>query len=151
MQLTRAADYGVRVMIHLAGLPPGTRISHFEIAKAVECPVAFLAKVLQRLTRAGLIIAHRGNAGGVELPDAHRHASMLTVMEAIEGPLRLNLCLESEHSCSRQGWCPAHTVWTEGQIALANILRSATVGQLADRAAAARKTFVNVPDRKPWN
>ena len=55
MQLTRAADYAVRVMIHLAGLPPETRASRAELAEAAECPEQFLSKVLQSLTRAGLV------------------------------------------------------------------------------------------------
>ena len=49
MQLTRAADYAVRVMIHLAGLPPGTRVSRSELSTAAECPEQFLCKVLQNL------------------------------------------------------------------------------------------------------
>jgi Rrf2 family protein len=102
MQLTRAADYAVRVMIHLAGLPPGTRASRGELARAAECPEQFLSKVLQSLTRAGLVISHRGNTGGFELPEARRGATILNVVQAIEGPVRLNLCLTSDHACSRQ-------------------------------------------------
>ncbi len=147
MQLTRAADYAVRVMIHLAGLPPGTRVSQADLAKAVECPSPFLAKVLQRLARAGLILTRRGNAGGIELPEAHRSASMLTVVEAIEGPVQLNVCLEPERGCSRQGWCPASGVWAACQVALTNILRSATMDDLARRASG-RIRPTEVP---PWS
>ena len=102
MQLTRAADYAVRVMIHLAGLPPGTRASRGELARAAECPEQFLSKVLQSLTRAGLVISHRGNTGGFELPEARSGTSLLDVVQAIEGPVRLNLCLTSDHACGRQ-------------------------------------------------
>src|SRR5215471_5137178 len=113
MQLTRAADYAVRVMIHLAGLPTGTRVSRDDLAQAAECPEQFLSKVLQNLARAGLIVSHRGNTGGFQLPPAGTEATVLTVIEAIEGPIRLNLCLSSTHACNRSGWCPAHTVWAE--------------------------------------
>src|SRR6516225_30597 len=113
MQLTRAADYAVRVMVHLAGLPQGTRVSRSDLSAAVECPEQFLSKVLQNLTRAGMVVSHRGNTGGFELEEGHRAASLLQVVEAIEGPIRLNLCLTSDRGCSRQGWCPAHPVWME--------------------------------------
>jgi Rrf2 family protein len=96
MQLTRAADYAVRVMIHLAGLPPGARASRAELAREAECPEQFLSKVLQSLTRAGLVISHRGNTGGFELQEAHTGVSILNVVQAIEGPVRLNLCLTSD-------------------------------------------------------
>jgi Rrf2 family protein len=136
MQLTRAADYAVRVMIHLAGLPPETRASRAELAVAAECPEQFLSKVLQSLTRAGLVISHRGNTGGFELPNLRRAATVLEVVEAIEGPMRLNICLNSDRSCTRQEWCPAHDVWVNAQAAVAQVLRDATISGLAQQAAA---------------
>jgi len=143
MQLTRAADYAVRVMIHMAGLPAGTRASRTELANAAACPEQFLSKVLQSLARAGLIQSHRGNTGGFELPATGTSASVLTVVEAIEGPVRLNTCLHSDHSCDRQGWCPAHTVWAEAQKAMAAVLEGASIAELARQAAAERTA---IPD-----
>ena len=140
MQLTRAADYAVRVMIHLAGLPPGMRASRGELARAAECPEQFLSKVLQSLTRAGLVISHRGNTGGFELPEAHRGATMLNVVQAIEGPVRLNLCLASDHTCSRQEWCPAHDVWAQAQKAMLGVLQSVSIDNLAAKLAAQNGT-----------
>jgi Rrf2 family protein len=86
MPLTRAADYAVRVMIHLAGLPPGTRVSRDDLAQAAECPEQFLSKVLQGLARSGLIVSHRGNTGGFELSANRRSASMLDVARSHRGP-----------------------------------------------------------------
>jgi Rrf2 family protein len=125
-------------MIHLAGLPAGTRVNRSELAAAVECPDQFLSKVLQNLTRAGLVVSHRGNMGGFELPPIRLGASILEVVEAIEGPIRLNLCLTSNQACERQTWCPAHPVWAEAQKSMAAVLQSATIGDLA-RQALARK------------
>jgi len=131
MQLTRAADYAVRVMIHLAGLPPGTRVSRSELSTAAECPEQFLCKVLQSLTKAGLIVSHRGNTGGFELEERHRRASLLDVVQAIEGPIHLNVCLNQDRGCTRQTWCPAHNVWAEAQRALSDVLGNATISELA--------------------
>ena len=135
MQLTRAADYAIRVMIHLAGFAPGTRASRAELATASECPEQFLSKVLQSLTRAGLVISHRGNTGGFELAPAHRGATVLEIVEAVEGPIHLNVCLGSDDECSRQDWCPAYTVWNDAQNALTGVLRKANIGELARIAA----------------
>jgi len=131
MQLTRAADYAVRVMIHMAGLPPGARTSRTELANAAGCPDQFLSKVLQDLTRAGLVVSHRGNTGGFELPSTRTAASVLEVVEAVEGPLRLNVCLAHDHACERQQWCPAHTMWAKAQDALVGVLRNTTITDLA--------------------
>jgi Rrf2 family protein len=135
MQLTRAADYAVRVMIHLAGLPPGTRASRGELARTAECPEQFLSKVLQSLTRAGLVVSHRGNTGGFELPEARSGTALLDVVQAIEGPVRLNLCLTSEHACTRQEACPAHGVWVEAQTAMLAVLQSVSIGHLAKKVS----------------
>jgi len=124
-------------MIQMAGLPAGSRASRSELAAAAECPEQFLSKVLQNLARAGLIVSHRGNTGGFELPPTGTTATVLDVVEAIEGPLRLNLCLTADHACNRQGWCPAHPVWAEAQRSMAAVLGKASISALAEMA---RKT-----------
>jgi len=120
----------------LAGLPPGTRASRGELAREAECPEQFLSKVLQSLTRAGLVVSHRGNTGGFELPAARSGTPLLDIVQAIEGPVRLNVCLSSDHACSRQQWCPAHSVWAEAQKAMLGVLQSVSVGHLAAKVAA---------------
>lgn len=131
MQLTRAADYAIRVMIHLAGFAPGTRASRADLAAASECPEQFLSKVLQSLTRAGLVISHRGNTGGFELSPAHRSATLLEIVEAVEGPIRLNVCLGTDDDCARQPWCSAYQIWSDAQDALTGVLRRATIEDLS--------------------
>jgi Rrf2 family protein len=149
MQLTRAADYAVRVMIHLAGMPPETRASRADLAHAAECPEQFLSKVLQGLTRAGLVLSHRGNTGGFELSRVHRAATLLEVVEAIEGPIRLNLCLNSDRSCTRQSWCPAHDVWVNAQEAVAKVLERATISDLAQEAVVRKRN--GLVEQPKWN
>jgi len=131
-------------MIHLAGLPPGTRASRTDLATEAGCPEQFLSKVLQNLTRAGLVISHRGNTGGFELPEMHREASVLTVVEAVEGPIRLNVCLTGSNSCNRQSWCPAHPIWADAQEALVGVLQHATIGHLAERASGLKPAVVGI-------
>jgi len=131
MQLTRAADYGARVMIHFAGLEPGARTSLPEIARAVQVPEHFLSKVLQMLSKRGLIQSHRGASGGFELAADAASVTLLDVIEAFEGPIQLNVCLGERGSCCRKSWCPAHLVWAEAQEALVGVLRGASIAALA--------------------
>ena len=95
MQLTRAADYAVRVMIHLASQPRGSSCLQNILAKAAEAPESFLSKILQTLARAGLIQARRGVAGGFSLLAAARKLLYSMLMESIDGPVALNVCLTS--------------------------------------------------------
>jgi len=139
MQLTRASDYAVRVMILLAELPPGTRTSREDLALAGQIPSHFLSKILQSLTRGGLIASFRGAAGGFSLLKRPDELTMLDVIEVIEGPLWLNQCVDPSQGCARQSWCAAHGLWVEAQDAVARVLRSATIQELAQRSAVAAR------------
>ncbi|MBA3913031.1 MAG: Rrf2 family transcriptional regulator [Acidobacteriales bacterium] len=143
MQLTRAADYAVRVMIHLAKLPPGGWMRLSDLAVAADVPLSFVAKVLQRLGHAGLVASRRGMRGGFALTEVGRGATLLEVVETIEGPLRVNLCVGESSGCLRQSSCAAHQVWLDAQRALMTVLNSASVAELAAlevRAAAAQQS-----------
>lgn len=131
MQLTRGADYGVRAMVHLAGLARHRRCSLSVLTHGVAAPECFLSKVLQALVRAGLVASHRGQGGGFELTPAGRSASVLQVVEAVDGPLHLNLCLDPARSCPRQSWCPVHPVWERAQRAMLAELDAALIQDLA--------------------
>lgn len=131
MQLTRAADYAVRVMVHLSTLPPRERALLPQLARATGTPESFLSKILQALTRAHLIASHRGQSGGFEILPRGRQATMRHVIEAVDGPIHLNVCLISPRSCGRSTWCPAHPVWQRAQQAMLDVLDEATVTQLA--------------------
>lgn len=131
MQLTRAADYAVRVMVYLAALPENQRVLLPALAQATSTPESFLSKVLQSLCRAGLVVSRRGQAGGFELVERGRKASMREVIEAIDGPILLNLCLMSGHSCQRKSWCPAHSVWSKAQAAMLEVLSTTLIADMA--------------------
>jgi Rrf2 family protein len=144
MQLTRAADYAVRVMVHLASLPADERALLPALARATGAPSSFLSKVLQALGRAGMIDSRRGQSGGFEILDRGRQASMREVIEAIDGPIYINLCLMSGASCERKAYCPAHPFWSKAQEAMLGVLDEAIVSDLATQASApsARSTSV---------
>lgn len=130
MQLTRAADYAVRVMLHLAGQPEGAVISKTVLANAADAPESFASKILQTLARAGLIEARRGVAGGFTLLPPGRRASLLDVVECIDGPIALNVCLSSGQSCERQPECAAHRVWLQAQSAMLAVLGEAKLAEM---------------------
>jgi Rrf2 family protein len=134
MQITRASDYAVRVMIHLAGLPPSSTVRQMELSRATEVSGHFLSKVLQQLVRARLIRSQRGAGSGYALAASAASISLLDVLEAVEGPMRLNQCIEGGPSCDRKSWCPAHQVWAEAQAAITTVLGAASMASLAARA-----------------
>ncbi len=131
MQLTRAADYAVRVMVALEQGGSTARVSLAELAGSTEAPESFLSKVLQALARAGLIESQRGHGGGFGISPAGRLANMRQVVEAIDGPIALNACVSEDRDCARAVRCPAHPVWARAQRAMLRILEEATIADMA--------------------
>jgi len=138
MQITRTADYGVRVMTHLAMLPPGTRMTVAQLAHEGDASVAFTGKILQRLVGARLVVSHRGYEGGFELGRLSSTISVLDIVTALEGPLCLNQCLPGGPGCDRMDWCGAYDVWSAAQAALAAALAAESLERLAAIAAKKR-------------
>jgi Rrf2 family protein len=143
MQLTRAADYAVRVMIHLASQPEGAVVPKALLAVKAEAPDAFLSKILQSLARAGLIQARRGVEGGFSLLPHGAQSSLLDVVEAIDGPIALNVCVTSGTACHRQAECPAHGVWLRAQAAMVSVLREAKIAEMIPKEEA-RSTLLKI-------
>jgi Rrf2 family protein len=135
MLLTRAADYAVRVMIHLAAAPPEERRSLPGLAEATGAPASFLSKVMQTLARAGMVISRRGSEGGFEISALGRKANLREVIEAVDGPLFLNVCVGPGKACSREDACPAHPVWVKAQEGIVAVLEAANIADLSGQAA----------------
>ena len=98
LKISEAASLGMHAMAVLASRPEGP-VSTAELASALEVSEAHLAKVMQRLGRAGLVRSVRGPKGGFELPDGRREVTLLDVYEAVDGPLRPDACLLGRKRC----------------------------------------------------
>lgn len=129
MQLTRQGEYAVRTIYALAAAE-GRIIPQREIARIQEIPEAFLAKVAQILGRAGLVVNIRGAQGGMALAKPAATITLRDVVEAVEGPIALNQCLQGPGSCSRQEVCSVHRVWVRAQEAMLKELGSVTFAEL---------------------
>ncbi len=131
MKLTRGGEYGIRGVLYLAGQDDG-RISMLSaIAKAQDVPPRFLAKIFQALAKAGVVKSHRGAKGGFSLARPASEITIKDVIEAIEGPIYLNVCLMGDGECSRDKICPMHEVWEEAQEKMMGVLARANFADLA--------------------
>ena len=131
MEITRATEYAVRCVLHLALEPRDRVVPKREIAAAREIPEQFLSKIAQRLARAGVIRIHQGARGGYELVVPAGRVTLLQVVEAGEGPLSLNKCVMHTRSCPRTCVCAAHRVWSEARRQLRDTLARTSFADLA--------------------
>jgi Rrf2 family protein len=131
-KITRKADFAIRGMFYLGSHQVG-RASLDEIAEAEAIPKPFLGKILQAMSKKGLIRSLKGPSGGFMLLRPIDNIALLDVIEAVEGEISLNRCLVEGGGCPKNGYCAAHTVWMECQEGLISILKGHTIRTLVDR------------------
>src|SRR5207237_4268337 len=134
LQVSRKIDYGLRAMIHLAGVPAGKISSLQDLSVTLHLPREFLAKILKTLAGRGLVRSARGAHGGYQLARPPRDISFLEVIEAVEGPVQLNVCLDSMDRCDVSAGCTMHHVWKAGQDRMLEVYRRTTLAELASPA-----------------
>ncbi|MCB2225173.1 MAG: Rrf2 family transcriptional regulator [Desulfarculaceae bacterium] len=98
LKISEAASLAMHTMGLLAA-EPGRLISTREMASRLRVSEAHLAKVMQRLGRAGLVRSQRGPKGGFSLLGKAEEITLLEVYEATEGPLREQHCLLGKPMC----------------------------------------------------
>ena len=131
MQITRSGEYGLKGLLFLARQPSEKLVLVSEISKLQNIPETFLAKIFQRLSKAGVLRSSRGSKGGFSLGKPAASITMRAVIEAIDGPIVLNRCLRREGECKEDEICPIYQVWSKAQQQLLEILDHTTMEDLA--------------------
>lgn len=129
MLVTRETDYAVRCILYLAQDRDRTA-SVTEVAKAMHIPKSFLAKILQRLVRNGILESIRGAQGGFRLAMKPSEISLLSIMEAIQGPAVINVCAVDSRKCRMSSNCAVHPVWVEIRKEVETRLKKQTIAGL---------------------
>lgn len=131
MQITRQADYAVRAVLHLAELKKnGGRAPTSKIASEEHIPPSFLAKIVSQLSVAGVVQTSRGARGGVSLSRDPSEITLLEVVEAIDGPIMINECVNDPKACPFGEDCKVHAIWCSVQSEMVNKLSGTTFAQL---------------------
>jgi Rrf2 family protein len=132
LQVSRKIDYGLRAMIFLASVADGSVVPFREIARAMHIPEDFLAKILKTLVDGRLVLSSRGSHGGYQLARRSTEISFLEIIEAIEGPVQMNVCLAEagQGSCGVSASCTMQSVWRQGQDRMLEVYRAAKLSDL---------------------
>ncbi|MBI5469158.1 MAG: Rrf2 family transcriptional regulator [Deltaproteobacteria bacterium] len=148
LQLTRDGEYAVRAVVFLASQPEGKVSLINEISEVQEVPKSYLSKIMQHLTRAGLVKSRRGARGGFTLARPAGSITLREAIEAVEGPIFLNVCLIKKGECHRDDLCPVHPVWKEAQKKLMEVLDGKTLADLVRDAESIKKSAKKTAVRK---
>lgn len=141
MKISRKADYAMRATVYIARQPRDKRNPINAIAESESIPRDFLAKILKELTRANILRSHQGVHGGYTLARAPKQINLLDVVEAMDGPLGLDLCVRGDDGCDRRHASHAamSPFFSKLQTQARNSFKSATLAKLAAQSGNGRR------------
>jgi FeS assembly SUF system regulator len=130
LRLSKKADYALLALRHLAA-SQREAVSARELAESYDLPPELLAKVLQLLVRAKLLSSQQGIRGGYALAKKPADISVADVILAIDGPMTVTACSESDHSCDQYKKCNIRDPLWKLKDRIVSALSATSVAELA--------------------
>lgn len=137
MQIPRRVDYGLRAVIYLARQDPGKSCSLPAIARQQGIPLKFLEKIIRDLSRSGLVRSKRGPDGGYCLARLPSEITFQEVIETLEGPIAVNVCMDPRVSCSQMARCTMVGIWSEVQRKIVDVFNRTTLADVQGASCSA--------------
>ncbi len=127
--VSKTCEYAIRAMLFIAQKSKSnTKVSVKQIARAIDSPEPFIAKILQELSRKGLLLSAKGPTGGFFLDKAGLKQSLADIVSAVDGDKLFTGCGLGLKSCSEKKPCPIHDEFAAVRQQIKSMLQSATVG-----------------------
>ncbi len=127
--LTRDTDYAVRAVVSIARHRDGV-VSAVDLVRELKIPRPFLRKILQALTRRGILRSRKGIGGGFELNRNPVAITLVDIMEIFQAPLSLNECLFRKKACPHRKTCALRKKIGKIERGVLSDLRSVVMGDL---------------------
>jgi Rrf2 family protein len=132
MLFSKSCEYAIQALLYLAHKEEtGQPVLLREISDSLRIPHHFLNKVLQQLTRAGILVSLRGVSGGFSFA---RHAGEITmgdVVKAIDGDHFLGKCMLGFPGCADDNPCPVHDQWKQAKHIILDIMSTKSIAELS--------------------
>lgn len=137
LRLSKKSDYALISMKHLATRSDGgASASAREISEAYDIPLELLAKVLQRLVRARLLVSVQGTRGGYRLGRSAQLISVADVIQAVDGPVTVTACSDTDHNCDQYNKCSIRDPLWKIKNRILDSLNTVSVAEMAAEADA---------------
>lgn len=130
--ISKACKYGIRAVIFAASRVGGdAKLNIKEIAREVDAPEAFTAKILQILNKHRIITSLKGPYGGFYMEEFQMEQAVINIVNAIDGMSVFNECGLGLKKCSASHPCPMHDQYKIARDALQHAFQNTTMRQLA--------------------
>lgn len=147
---SKACEYALRavIYIYIKGVD-GVRLSIPEIAKEIDAPLAYTGKILQTLTRAGVIASVKGPNGGFFVDPRTKPVTLADIVKAMYGNDDvLHTCVLGLKECSDKFPCPVHAQVKGYRDHVRKVMKDTTVQSLVNDLSKGRTFLKNVKQRK---
>lgn len=135
MQLTREADYAIRIMLEVGGHAGDVPTTTAEIARRRLVPRPFVRKIVRGLVATSLLRSRRGARGGLLLARPAGEIPLLKIVEAAQGPISVNTCVLEPDLCPFQRTCPVYDVCNLARTQLVQLLGGVSLADLVEAGA----------------
>ncbi|MEN7547021.1 Rrf2 family transcriptional regulator [Rapidithrix thailandica] len=130
---SKACEYGIRAVIFIvARTEQGKRAGIKDICKEIEAPEPFTAKILQNLSRMGLVSSMKGPNGGFYVEPHQAQLKLIDVVKAIDGDKLFTGCGLGVKECSEDKPCPIHHQFKAIRNSLQEMLENISVRELTE-------------------
>jgi Rrf2 family protein len=133
LELSSEGRYALRALIFLAWI--GERVTADRISAEARIPRRLLARIMARLSRAGLVESEQGRGGGSRLARPASKITLREAVEAVEGPFGVTHCIMEDRACGEGVPCALHDAWEEGQQTILEYLDAQTIEEFISRTA----------------
>ena len=131
LELSSEGRYALRALVYLAWA--GERVTADRISTEAHIPRRLLARILAKLSHAGLVESEQGRSGGSRLARPAGKITLREAVEAIEGPFGVTRCIMEDRACGEGAPCALHEAWEEGQQAILEYLGTQTIEEFISR------------------
>jgi Rrf2 family protein len=134
LELSSEGRYALRALLYLARAD--AQVTADRISAEASIPRRLLARIMARLSRAGLVESNQGRGGGSRLARPPQEITLRDAVEAAEGPFGVTRCIMQDRACGEAVPCPMHEAWLEGQQAILEHLQNQTLAEFVSRTVA---------------
>lgn len=133
LEVTRRAELAVQAIAALSA--PDARLKAPELGELLDASAGFVAQVVGPLVKAGWVHSTPGPTGGYSLTGAAARASVLDVIEAVDGPTANGRCVAEDRPCGPERTCALHDAWMQARTTLTTTLAATPAVDLHHRSA----------------
>jgi Rrf2 family protein len=137
LELSSEGRYALRALVYLAWA--GERVTADRISAEAHIPRRLLARILAKLSHAGLVESEQGRGGGSRLARPANEITLRETVETVEGPFGVTRCIMEDRACGEGPHpCALHEAWEEGQQAILKYLDTQTLEEFISRTASGK-------------